>query len=449
MEQELISLLCIVGASFACPLLSALIPNKLIPETVFLLVVGMVLGPNVLGVIEVGDAISLLSDLGLAFLFLLAGYEIEPAKMRGAQGRHGSITWFITFAIALIVVIAWPGFEQAPLVHLSVAICLTTTAYGTIVPILHERGLIGTRIGDGVVAYGVWGELWPVIAIALLLSSRSMWMTGLILIAFAGIAVLSAFIPASLKRVDSRWSRFIHENADTNAQMTVRAVVLLLVGLVCVSAVFSLDIVLGAFAAGFVLRVIMPEGDDATEHKLHGISYGFFVPLFFVVSGTKIDPSAVATDPVLLVIFVVALMLVRMVPIYAALSLCKESRGMAPRVRATIALYCTTALPLIVAVTSVATAAGAMTQDAASVLVAAGGITVLLMPFLASITLHTIDAEMGRAVREMRHEPKRVLPIMHQHLQLERAKRPHAQHVLSKREMSDADSPKTGANTPS
>ncbi len=73
MEQELISLICIVGISFLCPLLSALIPNKLIPETVFLLLAGMLLGPHVLGAIVPGDAIGLLSDLGLAFLFLLAG----------------------------------------------------------------------------------------------------------------------------------------------------------------------------------------------------------------------------------------------------------------------------------------------------------------------------------------------------------------------------------------
>ncbi len=438
MEQELISLICIVGISFLCPLLSALIPNKLIPETVFLLLAGMLLGPHVLGAIVPGDAIGLLSDLGLAFLFLLAGYELEPSKMTGAQGRHGLATWGITFAIAIFIMFARAGFQIADMTHLAIAICLTTTAYGTIVPILEERKLTNSRIGDAVIAYGVWGELGPVVVIALLLSSRAVWATGAILVAFAGIAVLSALIPNRLKSFDGRWDRFVKDNSDSNAQMTVRGVLVLLVGLVCISAVFGLDIVLGAFAAGFALRAIMPDGDSATERKLQGISYGFLVPLFFVVSGTKIDPAAIGTDPLLLILFVVALLLVRAVPIYASLSLCRESKDMDPRMKATIALYCTTALPLIVAVTSVATSAGAMTQDMASVLVAAGGITVFLMPLLASAALHTIDAEMGRAVREVTQRPTHVIPILKEHIHLEREKSAQRQHVLMKKDDEDA-----------
>lgn len=433
MERELISLVCIAGVAFLCPILSALTPNKVVPETVFLLCAGVLFGPHVCGIIEAGDAISLLSDLGLAFLFLLAGYELEPSQMTGKQGRHGLLTWAVTFAIAVGIVFAGPGDGQFDLAHLAIAICLTTTAYGTIVPILHERKLMGTRIGDGVVAYGVWGELGPVVVMALLLSSRSLMASGAILLAFALIAVLAAFIPKRLTRADGRWARFLRRNADTNAQMTVRGVLVLLVGLVCISAVFGLDIVLGSFAAGFVLRALMPEGNRATERKLQGIAYGFFVPLFFVVSGTKIDPAAIATDPVLLVLFIAALLLVRAVPIYLGLTAFPESRDMEPRMKATIALYCTTALPLIVAVTSVAVSAGAMDQSMASVLVAAGAITVLLMPLLASATLHTIDAEMGRAIKEAVHEPKQAAHIMRQHWKMERTKRTKQPHVLTKR----------------
>ncbi len=433
MEQELISLFFIGAVAFLCPVLSALVPNKLIPETVFLLVLGMVLGPHVANLIIAGDAISLLSDLGLAFLFLLAGYELQPSQLTGPQGRHGLLTWIITFALALGAAVLWPGFMDAPYLRVSIAICLCTTAYGTIVPILHERKLVGTRIGEAVVAYGVWGELGPVIAMALLLSSRSILSTGLILCAFTVIAILFAFIPKRVKERGGQMAAFIKKNAETNSQMTVRAVVVLLVGLVCISAIFGLDIVLGSFAAGFALRAIMPEGDRATERKLQGIAYGFFVPLFFVVSGANIDPTAVMANPLLLIVFVAALLLIRAVPIYVGLALSKESRCMDGRERATIALYCTTALPLIVAVTSVATASGAMTQDMASVLVSAGAITVLLMPFLASLTLHTIDAEMSRAVKEVCSDPRSAIPILRSHLELDRSKGDQLPHVFKKR----------------
>lgn len=391
METEFITLLAIAAASFLCPIISSLIPNKLIPETVFLLIAGMILGPNVLGIAQTSDALTLLSDLGLGMLFLLAGYEINPSKITGKEGRHGLITWFASFAIAVCVVAVLPHFQENPLGWLAVAIALTTTAFGTLVPILKDRGLVGTQVGDAIVSYGTWGEIMPIIAIALILSTRAAWLTIIILAVFTAIAIVSAYIPKRLWDRGTKLTKFISENSETNAQMTVRAVVLLLVALVAVSAIFNLDIVLGAFSAGFVLRFIIPEGNDSLEVKMNGIGYGFFIPLFFVTSGTKIDPAAILSEPHVLILFIIMLVVIRAVPIFIATKLSPETRDMEPRNRATVALYCTTALPLIVAVTSIATSVGVMTEARASLLIAAGGITVFLMPLLAALTMHAIS----------------------------------------------------------
>lgn len=372
------------------PILSALVPNRMVPETVLLLIAGMVLGPHVLAVAQPDAAITLFSDLGLGFLFLLAGYEINPQELTGKQGRHGLFTWFVTLAIAMVICIATPDFQSNQIGWLAAAIALTTTAFGTLVPILHERGLVGTRIGKSIFAYGTWGEIGPIIVIALILSTRKTWVTLAILAAFALIAVAAALIPKRIWENGMHLPKFFERNRDTNAQITVRSVMVLLVGLVMVSALFDLDIVLGAFAAGFVLRFLIPGGDQGLERKLNGIGYGFFIPLFFVVSGMAINPMAVAEYPLLLVLFIVALLLVRALPIYVALRISPETRDMDGDSRATVALYCTTALPLIVAITNIATGAGAMSADIASLLVAAGGLTVFLMPLLASFALKHI-----------------------------------------------------------
>lgn len=383
-------MLCIVIVAGVTPIISALIPNRLIPETVFLLIAGMILGPNVLSIAQSDDAITILSDLGLGFLFLLAGYEINPQELTGKQGRHGLASWFVTFAIALLLCFLTPNFQDNPIGWLGAAIALTTTAFGTLVPILHERGLVGTPVGNAIFAYGTWGEICPVIVIALILSTRATWVTAIILVIFALIAVVCAIIPRHIKETANRLPDFIQKNRDTNAQIIIRFVMILLVGLVTVSAIFDLDIVLGAFAAGFVLRFILPEGDSRLETKLNGIGYGFFVPLFFVVSGMSINPMAVTEYPHLLVLFIIALLVVRALPIYAGLRLSKETHDMDKHASASVALYCTTALPLIVAITNIATSAGAMSTDMASLLVAAGGVTVFLMPLLATITLKRI-----------------------------------------------------------
>lgn len=184
-------------------------------------------------------------------------------------------------------------------------------------------------------------------------------------------------------RVGNRVHDFLVDCADSGSQTLVRATVCLLVCLVAISSIFRLDIILGAFAAGFVLRYVVPEGNRSLEQKLEAIGYGFLIPLFFVVSGAGIDLSAIAEKPVLLVLFIVTLMAVRFVPILVALRFGRETRDLHWSERVTVAFYCTTALPLIVAVTNIAVSAGAMSQSTASVMVASGAITVFLMPLLA------------------------------------------------------------------
>lgn len=420
MTSDLVSLAIIALTAAASPIVAKLIPNKLVPETVFLLIAGALLGPNMADVIGVTDAVGLLSDLGLAFLFLLAGYEIDPKSLTGAQGKRGLLTWAVSIALAFAFVFAAGLMRESELEAMAVAIALTTTALGTLMPIMKERGLMGTRVGESILAYGTWGELCPVLAMALLLSTRAEWQTALILVAFVAIAVIAAVVPAKAKKAGHRLFRFLSENADGTSQTMMRMVVVLLVGLVAVSAAFDLDIVLGAFAAGFVLRYIIPEGDHGLERKLEGTAYGFLIPVFFTVSGAKIDLMAVFAQPALLVGFIALLLLIRAVPIFAALSTGKDTRDISTHNRLTIALYCTTALPIIVAVTSVAVSAGAMPQETASVLVAAGACSVFLMPLLGTLTYRVADAKPIEAVREIAHNPHDISGILREHWELER-----------------------------
>ena len=421
MAVDLVSLALISLVSVACPIIAGLIPGKPIPETVLLLLAGALLGPHGLGAIQSTDAINLLSDLGLAFLFLLAGYEISPKSLTGTEGKRGAVTWAVTFAIAFVVVAIWPTLSAFELDGLAVVIALTTTAMGTLLPILQERGILGTRMGNEIIAYGTWGELLPIIAMALLLSTRATWQTVVILLAFLAIAVAADdLVPKIAERIGGYVHRFIVANANTNTQMVIRSVNLLLIGLTAVSAVFDLDIVLGAFAAGFILRYLIPEGDQTMEMKHNAIAYGFLVPLFFVVSGAKVDVRAIGAEPELLGLFILLLLFVRALPIFVGLSTGRESRTMDVRERLTIAFYCTTALPIIVAVTSVAVSAEAMSQQTASVLVAAGGVTVFLMPLLASVMAHSVNADLGEALHEIREQPRAVAHILTEHRRRER-----------------------------
>jgi Kef-type K+ transport system membrane component KefB len=384
MEATAVSLFWIVLCAVAAPLLAGLVPRRLVPEVVLLLVFGMIIGPNVLDLAVLDGGIEALQELGLGLLFLLAGYEIEVKQLTGRGGRRAFITWLICFALAISLVFLL-GFLGVLSARSAVAIALTSTALGTLLPILKDGGLLNTRVGTAVLNHGAVGELGPVVAMALLLGTGGSFEAIVVLVVFGLVAVAVAMITTRLQPGSSLYS-LIERGSETTAQTTVRLVVLLLVGL---AIAFDLDVVLGAFAAGFVLRRSLPEGNESLEHKLDGLAFGLLIPIFFITSGMAIDPRAVATEPITLLTFVILILVVRGVPIFLASWLERDPPG-GPRMftrrdSLRIALYGATGLPIIVAVTSVAVNSGQMTDQHASLLVAGGAITVLALPMTATL----------------------------------------------------------------
>ncbi|QQM51790.1 cation:proton antiporter [Rhodococcus pyridinivorans] len=390
-----ISLFWIAVAAVLAPLIAGAVPRRLVPEVVLLLVAGVLIGPYALDLAETGSEIGILRELGLGMLFLLAGYEIDPAELRGRGGRRAMFTWCVCMLLALGTVAALGAAGQVH-AEIAVAIALTSTALGTLLPILADRGLVATPLGRSVLNHGAFGELLPVVAMATLLGARGALGSLIVLLAFAVVAVAVAVLPTWILREGSRFTQFVRLGSDTTAQIPVRLTMLLLVGLIAVAAVFDLDIILGAFAAGFILRRTIPAGDERLEKKLDGLGYGFLIPIFFVTSGMAIDVGAVVSAPGILLAFLGLLVLVRGVPVFVASRLERDETGkrmFGTAEQLQIALYSTTGLPLIVAVTGVAVSADQMTNASASILVAAGAVTVLVLPMLAGLLHRTEPVE--------------------------------------------------------
>ena len=383
-----VSLFWIALSAAVAPLLAAVVPRKLVSEVVLLLLFGMIIGPNVLGLAQITDGVDLLREIGLAALFLLAGYEIRLTELTGRGGRRAFVTWLICFALAIGCVLALTELAELRNAQTAIAIALISTALGTLLPMLKNRGLLGTPLGAAVLNHGAVGELCPVLAMALLLGTRGTLDSILVLVIFGLAALVVAFLAVRLP-AGSGFRQLVTSGADTTGQTQVRLVVLLLVSFSALATAFQLDLVLGAFASGFILRHVLPAGNAVLDIKLEGLAYGLLIPIFFVVSGMAIDPSAVAAEPLVLLAFVLLILLVRGVPVYIASRTDRApgavGRRFTSRESLVIALYGATGLPIIVAVTSVAVANGQMTARHASLLVAGGAITVLLLPMIASL----------------------------------------------------------------
>ena len=393
MVSQLLSLSVTMLVAALAPFVASLVPGRAIPEVVFLVFAGALLGPSGADVIRTsGGALSLVSELGMAFLFLMAGYEIKPSELVGTMGRHASICWGISLAAA-IALVSLTGFSRfTGMAGIAFAIMLTTTAYGTLAPIMRARDLTNTSVGRAVTAYGATGEVLPVIAVALMLSTRSLLVTVVVLVVFMLVCVRIAHLSTSTARIGARFRDFVRSSAGASTQTPLRLVVLLLVFLLFLAEVAGFDSVLGAFAAGFVLRVFFPDGSKDLETRLEAIGNGFLIPAFFVISGAGIDLSAALADPGLLFLFIGLLIAVRGISVAISLRVNPETRTMEPQERFVTTAYCVMALPLVVAITQIVVDAGAMTSQDASVLVTAGAITVLVVPVLTSLVRVTAPA---------------------------------------------------------
>ena len=174
----------------------------------------------------------------------------------------------------------------------------------------------------------------------------------------------------------------LDRHMHSTAQLPVRVCLLVLVALVFVARDFGLDVILGAFAAGMVVGVATRTAGapGVLQHKLEAIGFGFLVPIFFISSGLSFDLSglrAISGALVLVPVFMLALLAVRGVPALL------YSRDLARRERLALGFYAATSLPLIVAVTAIATSDGRMATDTAAALVAAGMLSVLVFPAVA------------------------------------------------------------------
>ena len=377
MQSDLSSLLVIVAISAVVPLIVGLTRIR-VAEVVLLLAGGIIFGPHALGLIQVDSAINLLSEMGLGLLFFVAGNELERRAVSGKSGRLAAIGWGTSILLAGLVTggLYALGFIQD---YLGIAIALTTTALGTLLPLLRDAGESKTRFGLLFMGAGAWGEFGPIIAIAVLFGAQSSFVA---LLSLAGFAILALLIGALPSRLNSpRLQAVLRRGYRTSSQTAVRITMLLLVFLLTMASDFGLDAVLGAFIAGIIVRRVAPPSEESKLHnRIDGIAFGFFIPIFFIVSGANLDIISIIQNPITLLVFFVLLLLVRGLPQFFIY------RKMIPDVfqRGRFALLVATGLPMIVAITTLEVESGAMLPKNAAGLVGAGALSVLVFPLVAN-----------------------------------------------------------------
>ena len=381
--NSLVSFAWIMAAALLAPLVSYMLGYRL-PSVALLLIFGMIIGPSVLDLAAEDEGIEMLKELGVGALFLLAGFEIQISTLKTKKAGTALSTWIICALAcgvgAYFLVDNVPG-------AIVVALALTSTALGTLTPMLKQDRILGTKVGNSVMIHGAIGEVAPITAMALLLGTRSTLTTMIILLFFITIAVAVAIMPAAIASTIP-WVKaaFISGAGSTN-QTILRLIILILAILMAVTAVFELDIVLGAFAAGIILNRIIPdEFHRRLEHRLDVVFYSMLIPVFFVVSGMSISWDTIANNPWKVLGIPALILVTRGLPVFLRENVAHTGSDIETiRERLQVGLYSATGLPIIVAVTTLAVNSKIMEPENASIFVSGGALTVALFPFLASL----------------------------------------------------------------
>ncbi len=349
-----------------------------VPEVVILIVLGIVLGPYVLDLAHSNNIVTALSDFGLTYLMFLAGTELDLSTMRQGHLGRAAGSWGASLVLALGVG-AFLHATGLVLDSVVVALCLTTTALGTLLPILRDGGVLRTAVGPSILSVGAVGEFGPIVAVAVLLTNRDPRVTFLLLALFVGVAVTAALLATQVHppQVIALMRRHLY----STSQLPVRISVLLVILLVYLAEKLSLDVLLGAFAAGVVVRLfIKGEDSEPITSKLEAIGFGFLIPIFFIESGINFDLHALIHMPKVLLlvpVFTAIFLFTRALPTWAFF----RSALTTAEVR-TLAVLSATGLPLIVVITTLGVSEHRMKPQNAAALVAAGMLSVLVYPLI-------------------------------------------------------------------
>jgi Kef-type K+ transport system membrane component KefB len=385
-EISFTNLLLVVAVAFAAPFLLGLAPRVRLPSIVLEIVAGIVIGPALLGWVEVDEPIEVLNLIGLAFLLFLAGLEIDFGRLRGRLLRLSALGYVASFAIAIVVSLALAAGDliETPLL---VAIILASTSLGVIIPVLKDAGEVSSQFGQLVIAGATIADFAAIFLLSIFFSGEGGTGATIILLAsFVLLAVVAYFALRGVER-SRTIARELVRLQDTTAQIRIRGAVVLMIAFVALAETLGLEVILGAFAAGAILTLV--DRDQAMTHplfrrKLEAIGFGVFIPVFFVTTGLNFDLDALFGSTkalVMIPIFLAALLAVRGIPALLYRPLVGGQRA------AIAGILQATSLPFIVAAAAIGIELGLLSQAESAALIAAGLLSVMIFPAAGLVLL--------------------------------------------------------------
>ena len=387
-DPSFTNIMGVLAVAVVSPLIATAIPKLRIPSIVIEFVLGVIVGPDVLGWLKIDEPLDVLGLLALGFLLFVAGTEVEVSTLRGTLLRRAGVAYLLGLAIAFGLA-SLLGAADIVLTPSLIAIILSATGLGVVVPILRDAGLTTTTVGQTILIVATVAEFSAVVLLSLFFGEgeSGVLRNALVVVIYAAVSTVLWLALRGVERVTALSRRFERLEGGT-VQIRIRIALLVLFIFLVLSQRFGLESILGAFAAGIVLGDLRHHDreDPASSFwpKVEGIGFGFLIPVYFVTSGIKFDLSGLLASPAAMLrvpLFLALFLVVRGIPALLF------RRSLGNRVTGALALLSATSLSFVIVATDIGVRIGKLRDINATAIVGAAVVAMVIFPMGAQSLL--------------------------------------------------------------
>ena len=293
-----VPLMIVMGLAFIIPTLARRCQRIPVPIVVWEIVCGAIIGKSGFDLIIANPSLEFLSELGFAFLMFLSGLEVDLTLLKPSRGTGRSLlkspmgialqVFIITLVLAVSAAYSmyYFGIIERPIL---MALILSTTSLGLVVPTLQQSGNTSTPFGQTILAAAVLADF---ITLFLITFVTGILVGGLTLDLFLGFGLVIVFVILLrlAKELKTRWKAFVGKSRDNSAVNTeVRGSVTLMLCLVAIAEALGTEVILGAFLSGILLGLLTDDKSKTLHSKLEALGFGFFIPVFFILVGARLN----------------------------------------------------------------------------------------------------------------------------------------------------------------
>ncbi len=281
--DELLSFLVLISAGL---FLSEVFRRFHLPYVVGLIIAGMIIGPYGMDLLSLNGTMDFLGTIGLVFLMFMAGLEIKSSsiiKLKGKVARISLVNGLIPFAVGFLIA---NYFGYGFLASLLLGIIFISSSIAIVIPSLEANGLIHSKVGKTIVASTVVEDGVSLILLSIVLQTINP-ISALPLPLFY---LLLLFILVAMKIIIPKADKLLFSGVRKKHDLFERELRFIFLSLIAVVVIFDL-LGMHAIIAGFFTGLVLSDSikSKVLKDKLHALSYGLFIPVFFIIIGMETD----------------------------------------------------------------------------------------------------------------------------------------------------------------